>query len=120
MVEARIEHGCLAADCGRVRFLGGGAGGALATRAKSVIAGPEAPHSLCQVVDPLEPEFKYAEFILVSHGYLSALREQLHSNVENRPSSSPRHATAKQSREIYQCHPNPNAMQIMLQPSRAS
>ena len=57
--------------------MGGGAGGALATRAKSVIAGPEAPHSLCQVVrsDPLELEFKYTEFILVSHGYLSALRE---------------------------------------------
>jgi len=76
MVEARIEHGCLAADCGRVRFLGGGAGGALATRAKSVIAGPEASHSFCQIVcsDSLELEFN-TEFILVSHGYLSALRE---------------------------------------------
>ena len=42
-----------------------------------MIAGPEAPHSLCQVVrsGPLESEFKYTEFILVSHGYLSALRE---------------------------------------------
>jgi len=76
MVEARIEHGCLA-NCGRVRFLGGGAGGALATRVKSVIAGPGAPHALCQVVrsEPLELEFKYTVFILVLHGYLSALRE---------------------------------------------
>lgn len=75
MVEARIEHGLSGCRL-RSSQIFGWWGGALA-RAKSVIAGPEVPHSPRQVVrsDPLELKFKYTEFILVSHGYLSALRE---------------------------------------------